>query len=256
MVITSINNAQIKKLRQLIHRKGRQETGLYLVEAVIKARADIETIIYCSEFGKEDSERVLLMADKIHRLDVSAKVFSCLSAMRIYQGIAAIVRQQWASLEDIKPDGELCWVAVNAVQCPSNLGTILRIGDTVGAGGIILIGNAADPYYPTSVQASLGAIFTQKIVRTSTTRFAEWIQYSPYTVVGTSPSGMVDYREAEYPYPTILLMGNEWTGLTEDQELLCDVTVKIPMMGRVVNSHSVATAAGIVLYQMLYQRKA
>ena len=76
------------------------------------------------------------------------------------QGILAVVHQNWQKLSDIvEPPAGLC-IGLEAIQNPGNLGTILRIGDAVGASGLILLENSTDPYDPMAVKASMGSVFT------------------------------------------------------------------------------------------------
>ena len=81
----------------------------------------------------------------------------------------------------------LCWVALDEVHSPGNLGTILRTGDAVGAAGLILIGDAVDPYDPACVRATMGAIFAQRLVRVPSAGLAAWKHRAGLHFVGTSP---------------------------------------------------------------------
>jgi len=263
MLITSRNNAKVKKIRSLRSRKGREQTGLFLIEGVhlvthaLQSEADIEALVIAPELMDELPNRLrheMNNREGLARLDVSAPVFASVADCDEARGIGAVVRQRWDHLEDVKLTDELCWIAINAVQCPSNLGTLLRISDAVGGRGIILLENSADPYYPSAVRASLGAVLSQRLVRTTFREFAIWTRRNEYRVVGTSPSATVDYRSVEYIPPLVLLLGNEWAGLTPEQESLCDLLVRIPMAG-CVESHNVAVAAGIILYEILGQSR-
>lgn len=260
MLITSRDNLKVKEIRKLTGRKERDRTRAFFIEGTcmvtqaIEAGADIELLIACPELLDDQSRSIIDQLSGIPCLDVSAKVFETIAQFNNSQGISAVVRQRWEQLENVRLSDELCWIAINSVQCPSNLGALLRISDAVGGRGVILIGNSADPYYPASVRSSLGAIFSQRLVRTDFPEFAQWKQQHGYYIVGTSPAGSVDYQSAAYNPPLVLLLGNEWAGLTEEQESLCDVLVRIPMMGR-IESHDVTVAAGIVLYEILNQQR-
>lgn len=264
MMVTSPSNTQVKRVRSLLRRKERDKTRLFLVEGArmvamaLEARATLDTIVCCRPLLSRYAYHVLDQARQrqaARRLEVTQDVFASISRNHAYQGIAAVVRQRWWSLDSLAPSAGLCWVAASAVQCPANLGTILRVSDAAAGAGVILIGSSADPYAPEAVQSSVGAVFTQKIVRATLPEFAESARRGGFNVVGTSPDGSADYRDAVYRPPLILLMGNERTGLPPEQQSLCDVTVKIPMLGR-MDSLNVAVATGIVLYEALRQREA
>jgi TrmH family RNA methyltransferase len=161
--------------------------------------------------------------------------------------------QRWEALERTSPSYDLCWVALAGIQYPGNLGTILRVSDAVGGDGVILLGTTTDPYDPLSVRASKGAICTQRLVRASLPVFSDWKRRHNCTVIGTSPSAETDYRAFSYPLPVALLMGCERNGLTGEQQALCDIMVRIPMVGR-CDSLNVAVAAGVMLYELFNQR--
>jgi len=223
-----------------------------MVADAIRAGATLEVVVICPELFAEHLHQELDRRPDVSHLEVSAKVFETIAQGDFADGIAAVVRQRWNRLEEIRLSDELCWIALDTVQCPSNLGTILRISDAVGGKGVMLIGNSADPYYPAAVSSSMGAVLWQRLVRTTFTEFAEWKQQHGYRLIGTSPSALVEYRSVTYEPPFILLLGNEWFGLASEQQFLCDLVVRIPMVGN-IRSHNVAIAAGIVLYEALRQ---
>jgi TrmH family RNA methyltransferase len=271
MLITSLDNERIRRIRNLRERCWREQTGLYLVEGVqlvheaLKVGADVETIIVCPETARKRGmslpKRNCVPTD-IPVLTVSQGVFRAVAPFNPTQGMAAVVRQRWTPLQGIKPSGELCWIAANGLQCPSSLGTLMRLSDAVGGRGIILIEDRTDPnhpytdpHHPSVIRASLGAVFSQRLVGASFREFAEWKATQAYQVVGTSPSGPTDYRSAEYSPPLVLFLGNEWRGLTPEQQAECDIVVRIPMLGR-VPSHSVTTAASVLLYEVFARNRA
>ena len=131
---------------------------------------------------------------------------------------------------------------------PGTLGTILRTLDAVGGEGMIVLDDSADPHDPVSVRASLGAVFTRRLVKADLSAFTEWKRRVDCHLVGTSPRGGVDYRQASYPRPLALLLGSEHGGLSEEHLSLCDQVVTIPMRGRVDSLH-LSVAAGLLLYQ-------
>jgi len=133
-------------------------------------------------------------------------------------------------------------------------GDDLRTGDALGASGLILIGDAVDPYDPACVRATMGAIFAQRLVRLSPAEFAAWKRFGGCRLVGTSPHGAHDYRAVVYPPQTVLFMGGERRGLSEERRRLCDHLVCIPMVGR-SDSLNLAVATGILLYEVFNQRR-
>jgi TrmH family RNA methyltransferase len=125
----------------------------------------------------------------------------------------------------------------------------------VGAAGAILLGPTTDPYDPAALRASMGAIFSQRLVRATFDEFAAWKRGAPYAVAGTSGAAPHEYRAVAYPRPLVLLMGSEREGLSPQQQALCDLLVSIPMVGR-SDSLNLAVATGVVLYEIFQQRRA
>ena len=138
-------------------------------------------------------------------------------------------------------------MALQEVRDPGNLGTIVRTVDAAGCGGVVLVGDCCDPYSVEAVRATMGSIFAVKIARTDAASFLAWRAAWPGAVVGTRLSATTDFRAADYRAPTLILMGAEQAGLSDELAAICDVTVKIPMRGR-ADSLNLAVAAGIMIY--------
>lgn len=258
MVITSRNNPKIKRIRKLLTRKERDQSGLFLIEGIrlvteaVQTGATIETIIVAPELLS--SEIAHEMVSGYDYLEVSPHVFESIASKDNPQGIAAVVHQHHTHLDDIVHEGELCWVALDAVQNPGNLGTILRTNDAVGAAGVILLGNCTDPYHPTAMRGSMGAIFSQRIATASYQAFIAWKQRSPYKVVGTISQEAQHYRQLDYSSPLVLLMGSEREGLPASLLAICDYRAHIPMVGR-SDSLNLAVATGVMLYEIFAKQR-
>lgn len=258
-IVSSIHNPKIKHIRALRQRKAREQSNSFFIEGIqavseaIHMQATIECLIIVPDMLKSPQAQSALRAvlqTQTPIVQVSAEVFEALSSKDIAHGIAAVVQQHWTSLSMVQADACACWVALDCVQYPGNLGTILRTADAVGARGVILLGNSTDPYDPLCVRASVGAIFSQQLIRSSIAEFADWVTCHKPLVIGTSPSASIDYREAVYQRPLVLLMGSERNGLSAQEQALCDTVVRIPMNGR-RDSLNLAVATSIMLYETL-----
>jgi TrmH family RNA methyltransferase len=229
----------------------------FVSQALNNRFAKIETIVACTELLTHPYGRKLLRAlgdAGTSVLEVSVNVFRSLSIAEEPQGIGAVVRQRWEHIDRVRPDFGLCWLALDTVRSPGNLGTILRTMDAVGGAGLILLGGAIDPYAPSVVRATMGALFTQRFVRTTDAEFARWRARHRVTLIGTSPHASEDYTSLRYPERLVLWMGGERKGLSDDQVGLCDRIVRIPMVGQ-SDSLNLATATGVLLYQVFNQRR-
>ncbi len=187
-------------------------------------------------------------------VEVSADVFRYFSLKDNPQGIAAAVHQRWHTLADVNilREGSL-WLALDSIQNPGNLGTILRTGDAFGAEGVLLLDQSTDPYDPTAMRSSMGAVFSQKLVKVTLEELGTHLQVSPFTLVGASGDSPVDYYQVYYPDNLVLLMGSEREGLTEKHLQMCDYCVRIPMEGR-SDSLNVSIAAAVILSEVFKQK--
>lgn len=262
-MITSTANPQIKEIRKLRERKIRQATGTFYIEGLrivgeaVQQGEKIETLIIApellvSDFGQKLAQNHLERGG--HVLEVSQPVFQSFSLKEGPQGIAAVLRQNWASLETIKAGPEDCWVVLDAVADPGNLGTILRTSDSTGCRGVILLDQSTDPYDPSCIRASMGALFSQKLVKASFNDFAAWKRSNGIPVVGTSDKAQQNYHTYCFPASLAVLMGSERQGLQPRHLELCDALVRIPMVG-ISDSLNLAVATAVVLYEVFNQKQ-
>ncbi len=257
--ITSRSNPKIKSIRALKHRKTRQKTGTYLVEGIhhvgeaVEAGAQIEAIYYAPDLLKSEYAFNLIenqTSSGVPCYPTSTDVFNSITAKENPQGILIVVRQLESKMEDLAPHNFPWGVALVSPQDPGNLGTILRTIDAVGASGLLLIDAGIDPYHPSAVRASMGAIFWYPVVKSSLTDFRSWVQEHNYHVYGTSASGDTDYLSVgRYELPCILLMGSERKGLSHEYTQLCEQVISLPMVAR-ASSLNLGVAAGVLLYSM------
>jgi TrmH family RNA methyltransferase len=185
----------------------------------------------------------------------SAEILGKLSGKDNPGAVIGIYREFLTSLEIIDRSSADIWIVAQALRDPGNLGTILRTGDAVGAGGLILIDDCTDPFSVEAVRASMGALFTQKIATARWSEFLAWLRSGPGQLVGTSLNTGTDYQAPRYQSPAFLLIGNESQGLPEAYEAECDLLVKMPMMGK-ADSLNAAVATAVMAYEILNQRRA
>jgi TrmH family RNA methyltransferase len=265
--LISRNNPKIKQIHHLLNqRKQRAVSGLFVVEGIrhvgeaCEAHATVEYICYAPEALTSDFALQLVQEQSelgIPCYAVDKATFSGLASKDNPQGIIAVVHQPRIKLDSLTGENFKWGVALVTPQDPGNIGSILRTIDAVGASGLLLLDDpannqfCADPYHPSSVRASMGAIFWYPIVSTTFTNFAAWAQDRGYHVYGTSAHAAEDYRNVkQYKTPLILLMGSEREGLTPEQSAACEMMLQIPMRGR-VTSLNLATATGVMLYAIL-----
>jgi len=271
-ILASRNNPKIKAVRELRQRKARQESGLFLAEgirhvgealAAIEASAgalwataplQVEAIFYAPEVLSSPFARELIARGTARSIPchaTSEEVFGSMADRENPQGILAVARAPRTELSRLDGSNFAWGVALVKPQDPGNVGAILRTIDAVGASGLLLLGGGVDPYHPTAVRSSMGAIFWLPVVQVSFAEFAIWARQGGYRVYGTSAHAQTHYKEIEdYERPAVLLMGSERQGLNPEQVDVCQAVVRLPMHGR-VTSLNLAVATGVMLYAML-----
>jgi 23S rRNA (uridine2479-2'-O)-methyltransferase len=159
-------------------------------------------------------------------------------------------------LSRITDTAGLLAVAFDRPSSPGNIGTLVRSADALGAHGVIVTGHAADPYDPRSVRASAGSLFAVPVVRAAGhADVLAWARARQAAVVGTDEQGATDVASVDLTRPTVLVIGNEATGLSAAWRDSCDVVARIPMSGA-ASSLNAASAATVVLYEAARQRRA
>lgn len=260
IVVSSLNNPAVKRIRGLRLRKERDRTGRFFVEGIRPVRAalergaKIETLILVPEQAEEAPAVSDLARPLCHLplLCVTRPVLQWLAGREDTQGVGAVVRQEFERLGSVRPDTSGRWVVLDGIQYPGNLGTILRACDAVACTGVILIGDTADPFDPIAVRASMGAVFYQRLVRCGFEEFAAWRARHNVALIGTSPDAAANYRQMAYRTPAALYLGCEGKGLPPERLAACDAVVSIPMAGR-CDSLNVAMAASVLLYEIYHQ---
>jgi RNA methyltransferase, TrmH family len=251
-LITSLSNPLIKQARALRQKKARLESGLFLVEGIhhvgeaVEAGWKVESVLYAPELLTSNFGRDLISRLGAKPQPVSVQVMESLADKDNPQGILALVQQKQTRLEELHV--MRCAVALVAPQDPGNVGTILRTLDAVGTDALFLLDGGVELYHPTVVRSSMGTIFWKPIVQTSFDEFVKWARKGNFQLMGASAHGDVDYQTLIPKVPWILVLGNEQKGLSTEQTNACDVTVSVPMKGR-VSSLNLAVATGVLLYQ-------
>lgn len=260
--ISSSANPIIKDIRKLKKKKFRDAENMFFAEGVrivseaIKTCQPIRHVIYCGgQLTSRHGYELIREAEhqNIDVIEVPEHIFKSLADKEGPQGIAAVIQQQWDDVNIVAIEKGL-WIALESVQDPGNLGSIMRSGDAVGAKGIILLGESTDPYHPTCVRASMGAMFSQKLVKMSYEQLFVLKRKKSMKLIATVSHKATHYRDYNYPQDLILLMGSEQKGLPETYIEICDVCVHIPMRGN-VDSLNLSNAASVLLFTIRDQQE-
>jgi TrmH family RNA methyltransferase len=259
--ITAFSNPLVKRARSLREKKHRREEGRFLAEGLrilTEAREAgflPEMLFYSSKSDAHALLDALIAATESaggQAVETTPDILHKISGKENPQIVLGVYKAFDVGLERIDRKSADLWIVGQALRDPGNLGTILRTGDAVGAGGLILIDDCADPFSVEAIRASMGALFTQKIATASWEEFVAWLRAGKAELIGTSLNASQDYQEPRYGKPAFLLVGNEAQGLPAQYEAECDVLVKIPMLGK-ADSLNAAVATAVTAYEIINQ---
>lgn len=173
--------------------------------------------------------------------------------------LLALVEKKQTSLDQLpmKPDGLV--VICDRPGSHGNLGSSIRSADAFGADAICVSGHAVDPFDPKVLRSSIGTIFARPVISLESPKeVADFVARSAahgtrYSIVGTSVKGDSELGRYSFSGPIMLLMGNETVGLSKAYTELCDVLLRIPIVGA-ASSLNVSNALSIALFEIQRQR--
>lgn len=257
--ITGFSNPLVKFLRSLRDKKHRKREKRFLAEG-LRLLTDARECGVLPEMlvmaiGRDphpllDALETAVAAAGGEIVEMDVEILAKVTGKDNPQAVAGVFTEFDTRLANLDRASSPIWLVAQALRDPGNLGTMLRTGDAVGAGGLILIDDCADPFSVEAVRASMGAIFTQKLAIARWDEFQAWLRDGSGQLVAASLRDPTDYRQAPYTAPCFLMVGNESQGLPADYEQACDLRVTIPMLGR-ADSLNAAVAGAVLAYEAL-----
>jgi len=251
----STRNAAFQQWQALLtNRTKRQRAGEFLVQGVrpITLAAehgwDIRTLLYAGGPKSRWADELLRRYDHVELSDELMRELG----EKDEQELIALVGLPEDRLDRIPRRDDLLVVVFDRPATPGNIGTLIRSADAFGAHGVIVTGHAADPYDPRSVRASTGSLFAIPVVRVPSHR--EVLAWSAGRIVATDEHGATDVDAVDLSGPTVVLIGNETTGLSAAWREAADEIVRIPMTGA-ASSLNAASAGTVLLYEAARQRR-
>ena len=258
-IISSKENQFIKHIKKLKDKKYRDINNEYLIEGIklikeaIQEKAKIKQIVICDECEKIEAIPKDLMYEiaKHECIYVTKKLFETLTNVVEPQGILAIIGKSDPK-QEINYNEDII-VALDDIQDPGNLGTILRTADSVGLKQILVSKGTADAYNPKVVRSTMGAIFRIKIIECENLKDKlKELQKDDYKILVTSLQTKQSIYDVKYN-KTVIVIGNEANGVSENIQKIADQKVKIPMIGK-TESLNASVATGIILYEYVRQK--
>ena len=260
-VISSKDNETIKNIRKLKEKKYRDlenafiVEGIKLVEEAIEENATIKQIVVCEgciNDGTWNQEMRYKIA-KYECIYVTEKVFNLLSDVKTPPGILAVIEKKSNSSKiDYSQD---IIVALDGIQDPGNLGTMVRTGEGAGISGVIMNQTTVDLFNPKTIRSTMGSIYRVPFyVASDLKETISDLKKQGIKVYAAHLKGTLSYDEPDYKEPTAFMIGNEGNGLSDEIADLADTYIKIPMEGK-VESLNAAISATLLMYETNRQRR-
>ena len=245
------------------HRGTRDAQGRFWIEGVRQfvqacdAGYSFDTVVLSRVLLTSDLAdmlaRRLMKSPTVRRVRVTPEEFRSVSITERASGIGAVVRQRWTPLEHAQGTRGLCWLIVEDLRSPGNLGSILRTAEATAVAGVIFLSPRVDPFDPNVVRASMGGLFHLQLVRSTPAELRQWAKRERVRLIGLSPDAERLWTGVDVSGPLGLVIGEERKGLSGAVMELCDDRVRLPMPGH-ADSLNVAVAAGVMMYEMVRRR--
>ena len=174
----------------------------------------------------------------------------------VHQGILLFIPDyQYSNINTFLNKNEEKVVILDHIEDPHNLGAIIRTCEAAGIKSVIIPKDRQVQVNATVMKTSVGTLDNVNIVQvTNLSNTIDKLKESGYWIVGTALKDSVDYRDIDYTGKIALIVGNEGTGISNLVMKKCDFIAKIPMYGE-TNSLNASVAAGIMIYEMIRNRK-
>ena len=259
MATVSLHHPAVKRARALHDPDERRATGRFLAEGVrlleeaFESGLRCEQLFYTADFDEQPRGEVLLSRArraKAPLMELPERVLDSIKETKTSQGaIGLFVQPTWTTPWERPLQSGLVVVACE-LRDPGNLGTIIRMSEAAGARGVLLAKGTVDPYHPKALRASMGSLFRLPVIAGAR---LEKELLGPAQIVATVAQGGVAPWEVELTRPTYLLIGQEAAGLPASLLERATTRITIPM-AKQVESLNAATAAAMLLYEVIRQR--
>ena len=243
MIISSKDNEIVKEIRKLKEKKFRKDKfiveGIKMLEEAINENADIDLIVL------REGTAIQKDISQFKSIVVTEKVFITLTDVVSPQGVLAIINKK----NDIKIDESADYIlALDGIQDPGNLGTIIRTADSANLKQIIVSKNTVDRFAPKVIRSTMGAIYRVNIIEVEDlVETLKNLQKKNFNIITTSLNTNNSIYDISYN-KSVVVIGNEANGVSSEVLNIADYKVKIPMLGK-TESLNASVATGIMIYE-------
>ena len=250
-MITSKDNEIIKEIKKLKEKKFRKDKfiveGIKMVKEAINEKASIDKIVFCNLELENEIENL----NNYKFVEVSGKVFKELTDVVTPQGVLAVINKRNDNKKiDTTSDYLL---ALDNLQDPGNLGTIIRTADAANLKQIIVSKDTVDAYSPKVIRSTMGAIYRVNIIEVENLKETLFnLKKDNFEIVTTSLQTNNSIYDIKYKNKVVVI-GNEANGVEKEIQEMSDYKVKIPMLGK-TESLNASVAASIMIYEYVRQK--
>lgn len=256
-MLTSVQNPLIKQMRKLHRAKERHEQqlflleGTHLLEEACAAQCTLETVCCTPHWQAQHPQLWDRLSQQAQRTELVNEVVLQAIATTVHPDGVVATAHRFALSPPVQPT---LAVALETLQDPGNLGTIIRTAAAAGADGLWLSDNSVDPDHPKVLRSSAGQWFRLPMrVSDNLQVDLQQFQQQGIQIISTLPTADLTYWQADLTRPSVILLGNEGAGLSAAIAQMANVAVRIPLAPG-VESLNVAIAAALMLYEAQRQR--
>ena len=249
MIITSKDNEIIKNIKKLKEKKYRLDSyiveGIKMVKEAISENQEIALIAIREDF------KIDFDTKNIKTVIISNKIFNDISDVKTPQGILAVIKKNQHNQIETNQDYIL---ALDSLQDPGNMGTIIRTADSANINQIIINKTTVDPYSPKVIRSTMGAIYRTNIIEVEDLKATlKEMKLKGFQIITTDLKATRSIYDINYNNKTVVVIGNEANGVSQEILQTADKKVIIPMLGK-TESLNASIAASIMIYEYVRQK--
>ena len=254
-MITSKTNPKIKNVVKLQKASERREQNLIIIEGqreierAQKCGFEIDQLYVCPTLLREPLSITANLTE-----EVSEEVFDKIAYREGSDGLLALARPKYKSLNEFKPRENALVIVLETVEKPGNLGAIMRTADAAGVDAVIVADPQTDIFNPNAIRASIGCMFSVPVYACSTEECINWLKSNQIKIYCTYLKASIDYLDADFRSASAIVMGTEATGISDAWVKAADQNIIIPMNG-IADSLNVSVTTAIVTFEAIRQRR-
>jgi TrmH family RNA methyltransferase len=254
--ITSPHNEKLKELRKLHDRTGRDRSGLFFAEGedmlteALRYSVYPEALFFDADAFAADDELLAALPDEVDRFPTEREALDRAGSLGSGSRVIGVWRQLWSKLESLESAD--ITIYLHHVADPGNVGATIRSALALVDSVVVLSPQAADPFGPKAVRASMGAIFGQPVARASFEQARA--NLSQHRAIALLPRAGQTLGELELDSPSLFCLGSERGGLPPEVTSACDEVAHVPLRAEGAESLNVAMTATLCLYESAVAR--